>query len=96
MTALPYPDAASPLVTASLSIHNIPSASGRAHAIDEAWRVLAPGGLLAIVDISKVREYEERLRDLGAGDLHVRGAGWRMWWSGPWMATRILTASKPA
>lgn len=95
MTALPYPDGAFALVTAGLSIHNIPSAAGRERAVDEAWRVLAPGGTIAIVDISKVSEYEKRLRSLGAADLSSRDAGWRVWWSGPWMATRILVARKP-
>lgn len=95
MTRLSSPDAAFDLVTASLSIHNIPSAAGRRKAIDEAWRVLEPGGRLLILDISKTREYERRLTELGAEDLAVRGAGWRVWWSGPWMASRTLTATKP-
>lgn len=94
MAQLPLPDAEFDLVTASLSIHNIPSASGRAEAIDEAWRVLRPGGRLLILDISKTREYERRLTVLGADGLLARDAGWRVWWSGPWMASRILTASK--
>jgi SAM-dependent methyltransferase len=95
MTELPSPDAAFDLVTASLSIHNIPSAAGREKAIDEAWRVLEPGGRLLILDISKTREYERRLAELGAEDLSVRDAGWRVWWSGPWMSSRALTATKP-
>lgn len=94
MTELPYPDGSFDLVTASLSIHNIPTVAGRAKAVSEAWRVLAGGGRLVIVDISKVREYAASLQTLAAADLQVRPAGWRMWWSGPWMATRILTARK--
>ncbi len=96
MTALPCADASVDLVTASVSIHNIPTVTGRAQAVDEAWRVLRPGAQMVIVDIAKVREYERRLTQLGAIELSVRGAGWRMWWSGPWMATRILRATKPA
>lgn len=95
MTQLPRPDNSYDLVTASLSIHNIHTAEGRQKAIDEAWRVLSPGGRLLIVDISKTREYERRLRELGAADLHRRPVGWRMWWSGPWMATAELRATKP-
>lgn len=96
MMELPFPDAGFDLVTASLSIHNIKSAQGRATAIDEAWRVLQPGGRLVILDISKTHEYERRLAELGAADLTSRDAGWRVWWSGPWMASRIVTAGKPA
>lgn len=95
MTSLPSPDFAFDLVTASVSIHNISSRGDRAKAIDEAWRVLAPGGRLVIVDISKMAEYEQRLRGLSAAALSRRPVGWRMWWSGPWMATGILTATKP-
>jgi arsenite methyltransferase len=96
MTALPFPDRRFDLVTASLSIHNVHPAEPRATAVDEAWRVLAPGGQLVIVDISRVDEYRTRLESLGATSIDVSPAGWRMWWSGPWMATRILTAQKPS
>lgn len=95
MTQLPFADASFDLITASLSIHNIGSESGRAKAVDEAWRVLQPGGRLVILDISRTREYERRLADLGARDLVARAAGWRVWWSGPWMASRTVTATKP-
>jgi len=95
MTALPSPDDAFELVTASLSIHNIPSSAGRARAVDEAWRVLAPGGHLVVVDISKVGEYERRLREIGAVGIIRKPLGWRMWWGGPWMSTDVLQATKP-
>lgn len=95
MTSLPPLGAPFDLVTASLSIHNIHSPIGRRTAIHEAWRALSPGGTIVIVDISRLDEYVVHLRALGAEDLTVRNAGWRMWWSGPWMATRILVATKP-
>lgn len=94
MTEVPFADDTFDLVTASVAIHNIPTAEGRARAIDEAWRVLAPGGMLLIADISKTREYVARLGERGATELTTHAAGWRMWWSGPWMATTVVRAVK--
>lgn len=96
ITQLPYPDDSFDLVTQSLAVHNIHSATGRQAAVDEAWRVLRPGGSLLFVDISKWREYEARLRALGADSVTSQSAGWRMWWSGPWMSTHVVRATKPA
>jgi SAM-dependent methyltransferase len=92
MTALPFAENTFDLATASLSIHNVPTADGREAAIREAIRVLKPGGKLLIVDISKVTEYKKSLDALGVVATSDTSAGWRMWWSGPWMSTRILTA----
>ena len=94
MTALPFGDGAFDLVTASLSIHNIPSAEGRAEAVREAWRVLAPGGTLLIVDLPRIREYAAALRGVGATVGDPVSVGWRMWWSGPWVPSLLLRAEK--
>jgi SAM-dependent methyltransferase len=94
MTKLPFADNTFDLATASLSIHNVPSREGRAAAITEAIRVLKPGGRLLIVDISKVSEYRKSLDSLGITPTSDAPAGWRMWWSGPWMSSRILTATR--
>ncbi len=64
-------------------------------AIDEALRVLRPGGRLLIADISATAQYKVRLAALGALDITRRNLGWRLWWSGPWMPTYLLTATKP-
>jgi arsenite methyltransferase len=94
MTKLPYGDDAFALVTASLAIHNIPKAEGRRQAVLEAWRVLQPGGTLIIADIRRTDEYRNVLRDVSADVAPPASLGWRMWWSGPWMQTRRLLATK--
>jgi len=96
MTALPFDDASVDLVTASLAIHNIHADGGRERAVTKALRVLKPGGRLVIVDISATKQYEAALREAGALDVHRRGLGWRVWWTGPWMHTELVTARKPA
>lgn len=96
MRKLPFADASFDVVVSNLAIHNIPSAADRALAIAEAWRVLAPGGRLRIADFRHVAAYSRQLTTLGAAGLRTSGLGWRMWWGGPWVATRLIEARKPA
>ena len=95
MRELPFPDASFDVIVSNVAIHNIPDAAGRVRAIDEAWRVLAPGGRLRIADMRHLGAYRSRLATLGACDLRERSLGWRMWWGGPWVATRLIEARKP-
>ncbi|CCH75899.1 Methyltransferase domain protein [Nostocoides japonicum T1-X7] len=94
MTDLPFPDGSFDLVTASLSIHNVKPAAARARAVTEAWRCLAPGGRLVIVDLPRIREYAVTLGELSGSPVRPRGIGWRMWWSGPWMRSQVLDVTK--
>ncbi len=95
MRTMPFPDGTFDLVVSSLAIHNIPSAAGRAEAIGEAWRVLEPGGRLAIADIRATQRYVETLGKLGATSVARRGLGWRFWYGNPFARTCLVTASKP-
>ncbi|HLI06068.1 MAG TPA: class I SAM-dependent methyltransferase [Ktedonobacteraceae bacterium] len=92
---LPFADNSFDLVLSSLAIHNIHEKAGRDAAIDEAIRVVKPGGRIVIADINRAKQYEQRLRERGMLDVTLRGLGWRFWYGGPWVATRLVTARKP-
>ncbi len=94
MTALPFEDGVFDLITAGLSIHNVPTEDGRTAALREAVRVLTPRGQLIIVDIRRTRDYAEQLTQLGLTVSGPNGLGWRSWWTGPWMAAIELEATQ--
>ena len=96
MRSLPFPDGSFDVVLSSLAVHNLPDARAREQAVDEAVRVLKPGGRLLIADIRSTNEYLQRLRQLGLRETVRRDLGWRFWYGGPWMATSVVAASKPA
>ena len=90
MTALPFPDASFDVVTSAMAIHNIRSAEGRYRAVDEAMRVLRPGGQLLIADPwPMARKYAAHL---GQGSLRGLGPGY--WYGGPWLGVALLRAVK--
>ena len=90
MTALPFPDGSFDVVTSALAIHNIPSRDGRHRAVDEAMRVLRPGGQLLIADPwPMARKYAGHI---GQGTLRPLGPGY--WYGGPWLSITLLHAVK--
>ena len=76
-------------------MHNVKTADGRALAVSEALRVLRPGGRLLIADLNHTKAYAQTLTAAGCADVRRRGLGWRMWWSGPWLPTHLVTATRP-
>lgn len=56
MTSLPFGDASFDLVVSNLALHNVKTHTGRDRAIDEAVRVLRPGGHLLLADIRATDE----------------------------------------
>ncbi|GAA1261429.1 hypothetical protein GCM10009665_58950 [Kitasatospora nipponensis] len=90
MTALPFPDGSFDVVTSAMAIHNIPSPRARYRAVDEALRVLRPGGQLLIADPwPMARKYAEHIDQ---GTLRPLGPGY--WYGGPWLGVTLLHAVK--
>jgi ubiquinone/menaquinone biosynthesis C-methylase UbiE len=94
MTALPFENASFDVIVSSIAIHNV-ARPGRDRVIEEAVRVLRPGGKVMIADLSATRQYLARLKELGMTDVQRTDLGWRMWWTGPWLSTHLVTATKP-
>jgi ubiquinone/menaquinone biosynthesis C-methylase UbiE len=90
MTELPFADGSFDVVTSALAIHNIPSRERRCRAVDEAMRVLRPGGRLIVADFwPMARQYADHI---GQGTL--RELGPEYWYGGPWLGVTLLHAVK--
>jgi ubiquinone/menaquinone biosynthesis C-methylase UbiE len=86
MTALPFADDNFDVIVSSLAIHNIPTRAGRQKAIDEAVRVLRPGGRMLVADVRATRGHQEQLERLGMQDVRRRRL---------WGLLQLVTATKP-
>jgi SAM-dependent methyltransferase len=90
MTELPFPDASFDVVLSALALHNIPTGEGRERAVDEAMRVLRPGGRLLLADFRHASDYRRHLGPAATS----RPLGPRYWYGGPWAATTLVTSGK--
>ena len=95
MRAMPFSDATFDCVVSSLAIHNIKGQKGRAEAIDEAVRVLKPGGRILIADILWTKFYAALLRERGMEDVIQKRTDWRLWYGALGLVTGLVTATKP-
>jgi SAM-dependent methyltransferase len=86
---LVYPDGHYDAVVSSLAIHNIQDSAEREQAVREMFRVLKPGGRLAMFDIFHAAAYADVLKAAGAQDVTLSGISWL--WCVP---GRTLTARK--
>lgn len=71
---LPFPDSSFNIVLSALMLHHIHS-NAKQLAINEAWRILKPGGSLHIVDFGDKQSYSGGFHKLLAGSFHPRH-GW--------------------
>lgn len=95
MTKLPFPDASFDVVSSNAAVHNLSERDARRTAIREMARVARPGGRVLVADIRNTGDYREDLEELGFADVHSASFGWQAWYGGPWMATRLVSATKP-
>jgi arsenite methyltransferase len=95
MTDLQFPEESFDLVVSNLAIHNLQGNDARKSAIDDAVRVLRPGGHVVIADLGFTRLYAARLRQCGMADVRRQDLGWRAWWGLPFFRTHAVTATKP-
>jgi SAM-dependent methyltransferase len=83
---LVYPEANFDVVLSNLVVHNLSGADEREQAIREMYRVLKPGGRLAMYDILKTREYAKVLESCGAQNVRLGSMRW-LWMVPGWMLT---------
>jgi arsenite methyltransferase len=89
MRSLPFEAGSFDLVVASLALHNLPSGDQRT-AVEEAVRVLAPGGRIVVLDYRDTGHHADLLRTVGAREVVHSGRSWRLY-----PPVRVVQAKSP-
>lgn len=84
------------LVLSGGGLSRLGSAQRRTAALDEAVRVVQPGGRILIGDVRNTGRFAARLAELGCEDVRSHSGGWETWYGGPWLPLVFVTARKPA
>lgn len=91
---LPFPAEDFDVVTSSLVLHNLPTTADRHQALENALRVLRPGGRFFLLDIRNIDEYKQLLHRSGAENVAVRDFGLRAAFGAPWLRLRFISCTK--
>ena len=75
MLNLPFADQSFDKIVTSFALHNLKTKAQRKQALQEALRVLKPGGKLLIIDLIFGKEYQTALTDMGVSQTICHGAG---------------------
>jgi arsenite methyltransferase len=95
MTRMQLPSATFDVVTANVAIRTVKDRVKRRAAIEEIYRVTRPGGTILLVDTQHVLEYRDDLVACGAEDVNLSGLGPSGWFGNPYVASRLVSATKP-
>ncbi len=90
---LPFPSESFDVVTSSLVLHSLRSPAHRGQVLENATRVLKPGGRLLIADIRNIDEYKRALERYGFVHLAIHNFGLLACFGIPRL--RVLSGSKP-